>query len=183
MDIRQLYEKIEDSMDIRAKLLDKSVLSIIGIAVLTFLIIIFAIQMPNKNKIMRYNHAIQNLQEKNVLLSGITNQQEKVDLRLKRFEHHNTLDWLMDQIVDKAEKAQIKINSITPQSAQDFPPFKKISVQVGITGQYHDLGKLIELIENNEKFIWIDSSRLDKKGLEGKVLMTISTFFLPDENN
>lgn len=173
LDINQLARRFR----LRNLARKKSLIVTLVIALITLIIGLYGIYYPAKEDILYHAGAKARLQEKYGLAVKVNTLKNKLDYYHQRLPRNNAMDWLMDQIVQDAEVCKIKILSITPQPLKEYPPFNVVSVEVNVQGGYHQIGSLIEKIENGDRFIWIDRILLTKEKLKGKGVIELSTLY------
>ncbi len=173
LDINQLTKSIR----LRNITRKKSLILTLAIAFTTLIIGLYGIYYPAKEDIMYHAGIKARIQEKYTLATKVNTLKNKLDYYHNQLPRNNAIDWLMDQILQDAEVCKIKILSITPQPLKEYPPFNVVSVEVNVEGGYHQIGSLIEKIENGDKFIWIDRILLSREELKGRGVMELSTLY------
>ena len=89
--------------------------------------------------------------------------------------------WMMEAVHRAAAETGLSVVSVAPQNAEKSDLFEKISLMVEGDGEYHRVGRFLELIENNKPWLFLDHLRLEKPASPGvsrrlKVYLILSAY-------
>ncbi len=70
--------------------------------------------------------------------------------------------WMMEAVHRSASEAGFSVLSVSPQNSEKKDVFEKMSLSVEGDGSYKQIGKFVELMENHNPWIFLDTLRLEK---------------------
>lgn len=159
------------------------IITILIIAV-TFIIGFNFIYIPKMKNISNLRQEMKRNEDMEGVILEAKNLQEALDFYNRKLLPRDDMSGFLNEITIIARKAQIDLNSVTPQKPENYDDFKRLILKLGIKANYHQLGKFTSLLENSQLFIKIDECRLivrqgeeyPQAGVVADIEMTLSAF-------
>lgn len=92
------------------------------------------------------------------------------------------VSWLLDKVVEIADKAQIRLTFFEPMSSETYDRYTKVAVRIRAFTTFHGLGVFIGMIESSNRFIRIDGIKVknDIKSNVAETELVISALVLKE---
>lgn len=132
--------------------------------------------------------------KRNVLLESINRLQMQLEERQKHLLPTLESAWLMNQLTKLTTSMGLTLLSIQPEKLPGSEKLKGVAIRGVLNCSYHQLGQLVEKIENSDTFMRIQELNLEKAATEettkgdvttrtgkGRVEMIIHSFLLNEE--
>ncbi len=120
---------------------------------------------------------------KKELVAKIGDAEKRLALFRERYPEKGEPSWLTETLNQLADAAGVSILSVTPVSRELFQGYFRLPVRIEIECGYHELGDFTARVENNPRFIKINSMRVegprlpDSPNAKLHVSMTLSAFY------
>ena len=138
------------------KKLQKKQIIIVSIILLALFIAYFLIYKPLMGKKETLLLKLAEAKQKSQIFSIINGLNSKKDAYTKRISRPKDEGWLINEISDAANKADVRIISIEPQQKDYLQNYVKLSARVKAEADFHKLGKFLSILENSQKILKID---------------------------
>ena len=140
----------------------------------------YSAQMRELSKIKT---SISEEKKKNELIPKINKALNTLDAYKKRLQKKDA-SFFMNKVAGFGQESNIRINSLTPGSAQERDTFVKQPLALSAEATYHQLGKFISKIENSPEFLRVERMSVSTAGRSGeeteKIVLTLSNIYLKD---
>ena len=90
--------------------------------------------------------------------------------------------WLVQHVVDQARESEVEFTMISQHAPEGFGEFTRLSATFEISATYHQLGALLDQLEQSGRFIHVDHLEIRTSQYEDEpasVDMEVSTLHLP----
>ena len=131
---------------------------------------------------------------RNTLLKSMNSLQMRSEKYQKRLLPTSESSWLMNQLTKLTTSMGLTLLSIQPEKLPTSERLRGVAIRIGLNCSYHQLGQLIEKIENSDTFMRIQELNLEKTVTEettpgdvttktgkGHVEMIIHSFLLNEK--
>jgi len=135
---------------------------------------------------------LQDLHAKIAAIPGLRQEQQKLAGELEEYEtilpNDRELNKIFDTLSEYEKKAGLKIQTFSPtrerKTAANVPEtsYRQVSYDLDLTGDYFSLVKFLNLLENHDRFVQVDSFTMKQKRQEGSanvandISLKLSTF-------
>ncbi len=140
-----------------------------------------AIFVPAQNKVQYIQHQIaaeKENQQAQASMVGLIQELEKISQVLPQSPDPS---WISNEVVVLAQQSGVQFTSVMQNEPKTGPGYVHLSVSFDFSATYHQLGSLLDKIENSKNFIWLE--RLDMVAPEegiafSKGQLVLSTLYL-----
>lgn len=168
------------NLDVRKLDIQKNKQLFIGIAmaVVALWIGFNYIYKPGMNNLKRLNEELNNESANKEIAKRLSVYQNVFAGQKKYFGRNSDVLWLMDTVSQAANKAGLKIVSLNAQPQATCSYFSVNSVNLVVSGTFHQMGDFVASIESIKGFVRIERLFFTKNSTELSATVTISTYFL-----
>jgi Tfp pilus assembly protein PilO len=165
----------------------------IGIALIA-LIIGTQILLTTQTKVSKLTQEIADESKHNILLESIHRLQMRLEERQKHLLPTLESAWLMNRLTQLTASMGLTLLSIQPEKFPASEKLQGVSIGMALNCSYHQLGQLVEKIENSDIFMRIQELNMEKAVTEettqgdvttrtgkGRVQMIIHSFRLNEK--
>lgn len=167
--------------------ISKKIDTIVFFLIITLAILIGynGIYKGNLNKIELVKTQINKEKKKNEILTKIFFLNNRLKKYQKRSFPEIEITRLIDKISELAEKVGIEITNFNPKPSINRGQYIELPLEIPMRCEYHQLGKLLSLIESNQEFIRINRLVAEKSVISGqkesvslKIVLTVNGLYL-----
>ena len=172
------------------------VVVVAGLAVIGLVVLAIGVQLVRSAhyKIEKLNQQIEYEKNRNILLEKLKQIQGHFEQYKVHLPSSMETTWLMKQVTELVKSVGLEIRSLQPEPVTPTKELEPIAVRLVTESSYHQLGALVEKIENFPVFLRIHQLTLEKMVSEssaeerkvtaetgkGQIEMVIHTFLLKD---
>lgn len=128
-----------------------------GIVTAAAYFLIFNMDLKNYNNI---DNGITALKHNSRVLNEIGKYDAFVKEFSAAFAETKSPNWIIDTITDNIKTLDIKLETIRPMEPQVISGFKIVRIQVGGSGDFKDVARLISVLEHQKKYLFIEDMDL-----------------------
>lgn len=124
-----------------------------------------------KNREEEIQKILQKMGEKQDILKLYTQKlalEAELNQLVKGFPNQVDFKWLMEGISSITGKEEIEIISIQPQPIKSSEFYREVSIALELEGSYHQIGRMVEAIDNSEYFLQVKKLKLKPKKLQAE---------------
>lgn len=145
------------NLDLNLNTKQKTLVVSLGIFIIAFILGYNFVHVANIKKAAKVKARIAEFKDAKVLLADIKGLQDKIDGYLNGRADTSDPSWFLSKVSDVATACGVTIDSINPQKASPEGNITLLPCSIKFSAPYKKAKIFIDRLENNEKFIRVES--------------------------